>query len=412
MKTVKKISISVIALLLWTAIVNFGTSNGLLLQSLPSENTAKSFIKAAQSMVKNEQVGNLAMALIEDGEFSEDFYYSMGEPVDRRTIFQMASISKWVTAWGIFALVEEGKLDLDHPVENYLTRWHLPRSKFDNNSVSIRNLLSHRSGLIDGLGYAGFSSEDSIQTIEESLSKAADAYWTEGVTKVGFKPNSAYKYSGGGYTLLQLVIEEVSGKSFNDYMTEAVFKPLGMTNSSFYWSDTSSLQLATFYNADLTIAPHFRYTALAAASLYTNIEDLSLFLKANVSQNKVLKTETISMMVESGLNRHGLGPMIFGKKGNRDLIIGHDGISRAAINNAARINLKSKDGIIIFETGKPSLASDLANEWNFWKTRIPNNTVFRSNQTWLVSVLVAGYVCIVFAFVFYFRKAKKRAATK
>ncbi len=399
-------------LMAWTAIINFGTNNGLLLNPITSENTSTSFIEATKAKLENEFVGNLAMVLLEDGKVSEDFYYSIDEPIDKHTIFQMASISKWVTAWGIFALVQEGKLNIDYPIENYLSRWHLPECEFDNSEVTIRNLLCHSSGLIDGLGYAGFESEDSIQTLEESLTKAADAYNTEGVTIVGYKPNSKYKYSGGGYTLLQLVIEEVSGQSFNDYMTEAVFKPLKMDQSSFHWSDSSSLHLATFYNSDSSIAPHYKYTALAAASLYTNIADFSLFLRANFAENDVLKRETINLMnkihTPTGQGMHGLGPMIFAKKGSGDIIIGHDGISLEAINNAARINLKTKDGIAILENGNWSFASELADEWIFWKTGIPNNTVMGSNLKMLITLLVLGYLIILILSIYFVRKKLKK----
>ncbi|MEM9547181.1 MAG: serine hydrolase [Bacteroidota bacterium] len=411
MKKASYVFLIVLLLIAWTFIMHLGTNNGILLKAITSGDTSDSFIIAAQEKLENEFVGNLAMALLEDGEISKDFYYSVEEPIDKHTIFQMASVSKWVTAWGIFALVEENKLTIDHPVENYLTRWHLPESDFDNNKVTIRNLLCHTSGLIDGLGYAGFASEDSVQTIEESLTKAADAFHTEGSTIVGYEPNCRYKYSGGGYTLLQLIIEEVSGQHFNDYMTEAVFKPLKMDHTSFHWSDTSSLHLATFYDSDSTVAPHYRYTALAAASLYTSISDLGLFLKANFTDNDVIKRETINEMNQihtpPGHQMHGLGPMVFAKKGSGDMIVGHDGVSLAAINNAARINLKTKDGILIFETGNWSLASELADEWVYWKTGIPNNTVMNSNLGMLVSLLVFGYLIILVISIYLMRKRLK-----
>ena len=395
-------------LLTWTAFIHFGSSNGFLLKSITSEKTSSSFIEATKGKLQNEFVGNLAMVLLEDGEISKDFYHSIDEPIDKHTIFQMASVSKWVTAWGIFALIQEGKLNIDYPVESYLSRWQLPESEFDNSEVTIRNLLCHTSGLIDGLGYAGFESENSVQTLEQSLTKATDAYYTEGKTMVGYKPNSQYKYSGGGYTLLQLVIEEVSGQSFNDFMTDAVFKPLHMNETSFLWSDYSPSQLATFYNSDSSIAPHYKYTALAAASLYTNISDFSSFLKANFADNDVLERETIKMMNEIhtpvGQGMHGLGPMIFAKKGSGDMIVGHDGVSLDAINNAARINLKTKDGIVVLENGNWSFASEIADEWSFWKTGIPNNTVMRSNLRRLITLLILGYLIISFSSGYLIRK--------
>jgi len=412
MKIVKYITLIVLILFVWTAIVYFGSGSGLLLKPITSGNTSTSFIEATKAKLENEFIGNLAMVLLEKGEVSKDFYYSIDEPIDKHTIFQMASVSKWVTAWGILALAQEGKLNIDHPVENYLSRWHLPDSEFDNSEVTIRNLLSHTSGLIDGLGYAGFTSEDSVQTLEESLTKAADAYYTEGVTMVGYKPNSQYKYSGGGYTLLQLVIEEVSGQSFNDYMTEAVFKPLKMGQTSYHWSDSSSLHLANFYKSDSSIAPHYKYASLASSSLYTNIADFSLFLKANFTDNDVLKKKTINIMNDihtpNGYTMHGLGPMIFAKKGSGDMIIGHDGVSLDAINNAARINLKTKDGIVVFGNGNWGFASKIADEWSFWKTRIPNNTVMSSNLPMLITLLVIGYLFILILSIYVIRRKLKK----
>ena len=408
MRILKYVIILILSLLAWTAIVNLGINSGLLLRPITSENTAESFIEATKAKLEKESVGNFALAVIENGEVAQDFYHSIDQAVDKQTIFQMASVSKWITAWGIFALVEDGKIELDDSVEDYLSRWHLPQSEFNNNEVTFRNLLCHTSGLEDGLGYAGFESQDSIQTIEESLTKANDAFHTEGITKVGYQPNSDYRYSGGGYTLLQLLIEEISGQSFNDFMTEAVFKPLGMENTSFRWSNTSTLHLSTFYDTDLSIAPHYRYTALAAASLYTNVEDLTLFLKANISSNDVLDRKTLEMMnqnhVTSGNGMHGLGPIIYGIKGHDNLVIGHDGVSLAAINNSARINVKTGDGIIILQTGNWNFASRLADEWAYWKTGIPDNTVMSSSMNSIIIILIIGYIIILALFIPYMRK--------
>ena len=156
--------------------------------------------------------GNAAFGLIEDGRLVAEHYASVGDPVDRDTLFQVASMGKWITAWGVMRLVEHGKLDLDTPVSRYLTRWSLPDSEFDNDGVTVRRLLSHTAGLTDGLGYMGFPPGQAVEPLEASLSHAADADpGTDGRTRVGVQPGSGFQYSGGGYTLLQLLIEEVSG---------------------------------------------------------------------------------------------------------------------------------------------------------------------------------------------------------
>ncbi len=396
----------------WTAFVGYGTFSGSLLRPITKGSSSASFIEATKERIENEFVGNMAMVLIENGAVSKDFFYSIDKAVNKHTVFQMASVSKWITSWGIFALVEEGKIKIDEPIDNYLTRWHLPESNFNNQEVTVRNLLSHTSGLVDGLGYGGFVDKDSVQSIEESLTKASDGFWSEGVAKVGNSPNSQYRYSGAGYTILQLIIEEVSGQLFEEYMAEAVFKPLKMAHSTFNWSDSLGSDLVTFYDSDSTIAPHYRYTALAAASLYTCTEDLSLFLKANFAHNSVLRPETIATMnkihTAANQNTHGLGPMIFGRNDSGDFIVGHDGGNRPAINTAARINLKSKDGIIILETGNPGFATKLGDEWIFWKTGIADYVVIQRSKPFLLSLLVIGYLIIFFSSIIIIRVRNKK----
>ncbi len=419
MKKLKFIGLLLAALLTWTAFIVFGITNGFLLQTITKGDTVEDFIQGAQEKIAEEYVGNLALAIIENGEIAGTHFHSVDKPVDENTVFPMASISKWVTAWGIFTLIEKGLIDLDTPVDSYLTRWHLPESEFDNKEVTVRKLLSHTSGLVDDLGYAGFLPGEPVQTIEASLTQAADAPWSEGVARVGIEPGSQYMYSGAAYTLLQLLIEEVSGQSFQSYMTDAVFKPLQMNRSTFVWSDSLGWDLATFYDREGGIGPHKRFTALAAASLYTTTSDLALFLNANLYPNEVLSEESIALMytphafVNTTTGIHALGPTIFARSGDGVFVHGHDG-SGSAINTAARINKGTGEGIIVFETGHPNLASSLADHWIFWTTGIADFVVITSNKNRLLTILLLGYAVILGGLVYWAvssRKGEKPAPT-
>ena len=115
------------------------------------------------------------MPLIEKGRPVGERYVSIGRPVDRDTLFQVASLSKWITALGVMTLVDAGRVDLDAPVDTYLKRWKLPPSEFDNRKVTVRRLLSHTAGLTDGLGYGGFEPGEPIQPLPDSLTRASDA---------------------------------------------------------------------------------------------------------------------------------------------------------------------------------------------------------------------------------------------
>ena len=186
-------------------------------------------------------------------------------PVTEDTVFQVASISKSVTAWGVMRLVEEGLVDLDAPVSTYLTRWELPSSEYDARGVTVRRLLSHSAGIANVGGYAGFDSRDKVQTLEDSLVSARDA-GGEGA-RIIYQPGSKYLYSGGGYTILQLLVEEVTQQTFATYMEDKILRPLGMTKSSFAPSPAIEQDLSVVYDTNGHVAPS-RFFAALWARLY------------------------------------------------------------------------------------------------------------------------------------------------
>lgn len=411
MRTFKYIALIVLVILIWTAFIGYGFMNGFLLKPITSEKNSEAFIEAVNEKINEEFVGNFAMTLIENGKISENFFYSTDQPVNENTVFPVASISKWVTSFGVLKLVEQNKLDLEKPVEDYLTRWHLPKSKFDNKKVTVRKLLSHSSGLTDNLGYDGFAPNETIQTIEESLTKASDTKYSDGIAIVGYEPGSKYMYSGAGYTILQLLIEEISGKSFQEYMTQEVLAPLKMENSTFLLSEKPNIQLAQIFKNDGATREMNKFTALAAASLFSTSADLSKFLKATISNNPVLSEETIAKMSkpETFINKigvYGLGPHLYSQNDQKSNIIGHDGSGNNAINTAARIDLKSKSGIIILETGHWNIASSISDEWIFWKAGIADYVVMQRNKSYILTLLIIGYIIIALS-IFIIQKNKQ-----
>lgn len=406
-KKFKYIVTTILLMLLWAGVIFTGTVSGWFHKPITRQNTLQSFLTAVDVNVNKQFTGNFAMAVLKKGIVSHEKFYSAGQLVDRNTVFQVASLSKWISAFGIMKLVEDGTLALDTPVSKYLTRWQLPSSKFNNQGVTVRRLLSHTAGLTDGLGYSGFEPGTSVQTLEQSLTKAADADEESGaVVRVGIEPGSQFIYSGGGYTLLQLLVEEVTGESFDAYMKESVFDPLGMNHSSYIWDDHANDTLAEFYNADGTRSPHYRYTALAATSLYTSLSDLELFFQAHfagrndqpVGRN-IIKPETVKMMREPhaqamGIDIWGLGTVLYAPTDN-DFIIGHDGKSTPPVNTAVRLNPQTGDGIIVLATGNSHIATKLASEWVFWKTGQVDTFLFPMLMGKLFWMTGIGWILII-----------------
>ena len=165
--------VAIVAMVLWAGLVFIGTLNGWGKKPLaPPETQTRSWSRPSKKIGAKHR-GKAALRLIENGKLHDEYF--AGDSVDSETLFQVASLSKWISAWGVMTLVETGKLDLDAPVTNYLTRWTLPESEFANSKVTVRRLLSHMAGLTDGLGYAGFAPGAKVQSLEESLTRAADA---------------------------------------------------------------------------------------------------------------------------------------------------------------------------------------------------------------------------------------------
>ena len=403
------IFVTIVAGALWAVLAWMGTWNGWMRPAIAPSGDAGVFAEAVSDAIDDRYNGNAAFVLIENGEPVAQHFASIGDPVDAETLFQVGSLSKWVSAYGVMKLVEQGDLDLDRPVSQYLTRWALPESAFDNDGVTVRRLLSHTAGLTDGLGYAGFDPDGEVQSLEASLTEAADASpGADGRVRVGLEPGAGFEYSGGGYTLLQLLIEEASGETFADFMQQSVFDPLDMQRSTFVYVEDGVANVAASYDVDGSKATRFRFTGLAPTALYTNAADMTKFIQAQLPGRQspgVLSPETSSLMgephaLEMGLPIWGLGAIIYGPNDEGGFIIGHDGSDEPAINSAARFDPASGDGIIILETGNELLATELAGDWIYWKTgRIDILTFTTIAEKMFLTIIIGMAVILLISLI-------------
>ncbi len=402
----RPIFIAVILLVCWTALVGVGARNGWARQEAASAGDASAFMQWASSRYMHESKGNIAIVLLDQGRPVESFFSSHGRDVDEHTIFQVASLSKWLTAWGVMKLAEEGRINLDAPVSRYLTRWQLPTSEHDQDEVTIRRLLAHNAGLTDGLGFLGFRPDQAIPSLEQELANTTDVLPSaDGEIRVSAEPGSGWRYSGGGYLILQLMIEEVAGESFDAFMRREVFAPLGMADSRFVDPDPTSL--ADIFDVDGSAATHYRFAATGAASLYTSAADLSIFLQAqtpgdqNVPAGRgVLTPETLREMATPqahlfGLPIWGLGVSLYAS--TRDgFVIGHDGQNHPAINTTARLDPATGNGIVVLTTGSATLARQIGGEWTFWQTgKVGLDTLMLFDAPTILLVWLAGMIVIV-----------------
>lgn len=157
------------------------------------------------------------------------------EKIDQNTAFSTASISKPITALLCFILEEKGLINLDTPIDGYLKRWHLPKSKFtENNSPTWRQFLNHTAGTTQS-GFADYYEGDTIPTIKESLLGKIPRYDKE--IDFLFTPGTGWAYSGGGYVIVQMALEDTFKKPIGELAREYIFAPLGLKNTTMIQPD-------------------------------------------------------------------------------------------------------------------------------------------------------------------------------
>ncbi|WP_230935528.1 serine hydrolase [Psychroserpens luteolus] len=340
----------------------------------------KDLDQSIPKLLQEFTVPGTAIAIIENGELVLQKAYGYANvdtktKVTTQTGFNIGSISKTVAAWGIMKLVEEGKIDLDAPAENYLTRWQLPESEFDSKQVTVRRLLSHTAGL-SLHGYPGWTPDDRLSTIEESLNGRNNG---PGRVEMIMEPGTKWKYSGGGYTILQLIVEEVTGQKFEDYMQAQILKPLGMTNSS-YKIDETILKNSSFEYDNFGERIDFElFTAQAAAGLHTTIEDFTRFAyaslfayKNNKTYNSVLTPSTLKDMMQpapASNDSYGLGYQVQSIPGVSYTLKGHGG-ANTGWHAFFRVNPDTNDGFIMITNGGSghNIYRQVFCDWIQWKT--------------------------------------------
>lgn len=265
------------------------------------------------------KVPGFSIALIDQEELAWAKGYGVlesggEEVVTQKTIFQAASISKPVAAMVALHLVEAGLLDLDADVNAALHSWKVPENKHTQaHKVTLRNLLSHTAG-ITVHGFPGYPAGKQLPTLQQILDGEPPA--NSKPVRVRESPGTGFRYSGGGYVLVQQMIEDVTGRSLAGLAKELIFDTLGMANSTF-----DSLlprvylpQAATAHrkNGDQVPGKWHIYPEQAAASLWSTPSDLACLivevLKSYKNEsNRVLSAEMTRQMLTPQVSWVGLG---------------------------------------------------------------------------------------------------------
>jgi CubicO group peptidase (beta-lactamase class C family) len=277
-----------------------------------------------EERMKYHKVPGLSIALVDGGKIQwakgyGTICFDTTRKIDENTMFQAASISKPVAALLALKLVEEGKLALDEDVNNYLKDWKVDTNKFTRGKpVTLRGLLTHTAGLTVH-GFRGYAKGEGIPDLIQILNGEKPA--NSEPIRPDTVPGSISRYSGGGYTVMQKLLIDVTGEKFPVLMKENILDKIGMENSTYeqplpeiYYSQAS---FGNQPDGNRIEGNWYTYPEMAAAGLWTTPVDLAKYIievqkSYQGRSNKILSTEMTVQMLTNQAENQGLGPGVSG----------------------------------------------------------------------------------------------------
>jgi CubicO group peptidase (beta-lactamase class C family) len=287
------------------------------------------------SWMELHEVPGVSVAVIRD--FKLDYVEVHGvtnmstrEPVTDQTLFQAASLSKSVSAAGVVRLAQEGIVSLDTDIDDYLISWQVPDNALqESENVTLRRLLSHTAGTTVG-GFRGYRYSESVPSLIQILNGEPPA--NSAPIVVDLVPGSQFRYSGGGYLIVEQAVKDVTGATFPEFIRERVLQPIGMNSSTYEQPLPASLldSAGSGYYANGVAVPggHHIYPEIAAAGLWTTPKDLARFLielqlSLRGESNRVLSRENAELLLTEVKRDYALGFDLWTHRGQP--YFGHSG---------------------------------------------------------------------------------------
>lgn len=271
---------------------------------------------AAKYEVAQHDLPAFSISLVDDKKvvWAEGFGFQDADkkvPATAETIYRVGSVSKLFTDIAVMQLVEQGTLDLDAPVQQYLPDFH-PENPYET-SITLRQLMSHRSGLVREPPVGNYF-DPTEPTLAETIASLNN-------TKVVYPPGTKTKYSNAAVSVVGEALEAKVGMPFERRVEQALLNPLGMPNSSFDRPTDKADLLATgwmwTYDGRRFEAPTFPLGTGPAGNFYSNVLDLSqllicLFQDGKTPAGPILKPETLRQMITPTKDEHGAENRDFG----------------------------------------------------------------------------------------------------
>lgn len=361
--------------------------NGLTMQTIVPNGAMASKGHILNKM-EQYKIPGISAAVIHNGNIRWSRSYGIADlktkdSVTNETLFQLASIGKVITALAALYLVKQGQLTLDENVNDKLKRWKIPENELTvKNKVTVRHLLSHSSGLADDYGFQGYAPDEKIPDLLQIINCQRPANTKKQLT-IKTKPGHKERYSGGGYLILQLLIEDVTGSDFSEFVSKRIFEPLEMTNTTYdYRPDvTLGARIASGHKGSggpLRNKRYHIYPERGAAGPWSTASDIAKLIielqKEYHNESELILNKTlISEMFSPQINNKGLGvnlkgvdkPDAFWHAGQN---LGYTGLFYGLINqrDGAVILLNSDGGTKLMQEFITSVAH--AYDWPVMKS--------------------------------------------
>jgi CubicO group peptidase (beta-lactamase class C family) len=336
-------------------------------------------------------INGLSIAVIKNYKIEWAKGYGFADVLEKRPVtvntrFQAASISKSINSLALLKLVQQGKIDLYADINTYLKSWKFPYDSLSGNKkISLANLLSHSAGL-SVHGFGGYTPGDSLPGIIEILNGKRPAN-SPAVLSL-FEPSKKYQYSGGGTVITQLILTDITGMRYEDYLNKEVLQPIGMTNSFFNQPPPAGTKdLATAYNGGSEVKGKYNiYPEQAPAGLWTTPADLAKYiietqLEYEGTSNKILSRQMMIKRLTPYIDSSvGLGLFIENKSGEKYFT--HNGGNEGFLSTSYG-SLKDGNGVVVMINGNnfsiiPELVNSVAIVYGWKKFYTP---VFKKINT-------------------------------
>jgi CubicO group peptidase (beta-lactamase class C family) len=313
-----------------------------------------------EQVMKQHHIPGMAAALIVDQQIIWQDSFGLANidqeiPVTEDTVFKMWSLAKPFTAVEIMRLVEEGLVDLDTPISEYVPEFTIQSRFPDGEPITIRHILAHRSGLPRNGCFHETNWHMGSDAVERLADYLRDCFLT-------FPIGVRYKYSNAGYDALGYIIQEKRGQIFPPYMQEHLLMPIGMTGSAFWSSDLKLSSAQPAYGYEFFEGEHYAYeqydiASIPSGNLYGTVGDLANFIRfifhdGDANGNQIIASKTLERMFEDQYShpadpqRMGLGWKLGQVLGSEEMVW-HDGGPTEGIGSLVAMLPDRKMGLVL-----------------------------------------------------------------